>query len=165
MSKDYLKSKDLYQIATLADPRFSPDGRWLAYVHTQPDQGSNEYKSAIWLVPVGGGPSRQFTNGVKRDSAPRWSPDGRWLAFVSTRGGEKAKPQIYLIPTDGGEARQLTKMEKGAGEPAIADRSTQRGIRLAGRHGSQCDARVVREVWVGQQLRQGRHGSVGADHL
>ena len=117
MSREYLESKDLYQIATLSDPRFSPDGRWLAYVRTQPDQGSNEYKSAIWLVPAGGGQSRQFTNGVKRDSAPRWSPDGRWLAFVSTRGGEKAKPQIYLIPTDGGEARQITKMKNGAGEP------------------------------------------------
>ena len=118
MTNAYLTSKDLYKIATLSDPRFSPDGKHVAYVRTQPDQESNGYKSAIWLAPVDGGQPRQFTNGVKRDSAPRWSPDGRWLAFVSTRGGEKAKPQIYIIPTDGGEARQLTRMENGAGEPA-----------------------------------------------
>ncbi len=118
MTNAVLTSRDLFKIATLSDPRFSPDGQRLAYVRAQPDQESNGYKSAIWLAPVDGGDLRQFTSGTKHDSAPRWSPDGRWLAFVSTRGGEKAKPQIYLIPTDGGEARQLTKMENGAGEPA-----------------------------------------------
>ena len=118
MSEAYLRSEDLFKIASLSDPRFSPDGHWLAYVCTQPDLQSNGYKSAIWLAPADGGHLRQFTSGTKRDSAPRWSPDGHWLAFVSTRGGEKAKPQIYIIPTDGGEARQLTKMENGASEPA-----------------------------------------------
>ena len=118
MTDAYLTSRDLFKIATLSDPRFSPDGRWLAYVRAQPDQESNGYKSAIWLAPADGAALRQFTSGTARDGAPRWSPDGRWLAFVSTRGGEKAKPQIYLIPTDGGEARRLTTMENGAGEPA-----------------------------------------------
>ena len=117
MAKTYLTSNDLFKIATLSDPRFSPDGQRLAYVRTQPDLQSNGYRSAIWLSSADGGHLRQFTSGIKRDSAPRWSPDGHWLAFVSTRGGEKAKPQLYLIPTDGGEARQLTKMENGAGEP------------------------------------------------
>jgi dipeptidyl aminopeptidase/acylaminoacyl peptidase len=111
-------AQDLYQIVTVSDPRFSPDGKWLACVRTEVDREGNDYKSAIWLVPVDGGHPRPFTAGDRRDSAPRWSPDGRWLAFVSNRGGEKAKPQIYLIPTDGGEARRLTKMENGAGEPA-----------------------------------------------
>ena len=118
MAESYLGSGDLLKIATLSDPSFSPDGRWLAYVRTQPDLQINGYKSAIWLAPVGGGRLRQFTSGTRRDTAPRWSPDGHWLAFVSTRGGDKAKPQIYLIPTDGGEARPLTKVENGAGEPA-----------------------------------------------
>jgi dipeptidyl aminopeptidase/acylaminoacyl peptidase len=118
MAETYLTSKDLFKIATLSDPRFSPDGQRLAYVRTQPDLQSNGYRSAIWLSSAGGGHLRQFTSGTKRDSAPRWSPDGHWLAFVSTRGGEKAKPQLYLIATEGGEARQLTKMENGASEPA-----------------------------------------------
>jgi Tol biopolymer transport system component len=117
MDETCLTSTDLYKIATLSDPRFSPDGQWLAYVRTQPDLQSNGYKSAIWLASAGGGRLRQFTSGAKSDSAPRWSPDGHWLAFVSTRGGEKAKPQIYLMPTDGGEALRLTEMENGASEP------------------------------------------------
>jgi dipeptidyl aminopeptidase/acylaminoacyl peptidase len=113
----------LYNIVNLSDPRFSPDGQWLAYVRTEMDQESNDYKSAIWLAPTAEHRAaarrpRPFTSGDRRDSAPRWSPDGRWLAFVSNRGDKEAKPQIYLIPTDGGEARPLTTMENGAGEPA-----------------------------------------------
>ena len=114
----YITAQDLFKIVTVSDPRFSPDGKWLAYVRTEIDRESNDYKSAIWLVPANGSRPRPFTAGDRRDSAPRWSPDGRWLAFVSNRGDEKAKPQIYLISTDGGEARRLTRMENGAGEPA-----------------------------------------------
>jgi dipeptidyl aminopeptidase/acylaminoacyl peptidase len=117
VSESFITAEDLYKVIALSEPRFSPDGKRLAYVRTEMDRESNGYRSAIWLVSVDGGRPRQFTSGEKRDSAPRWSPDGRWLAFVSNRGDEKAKPQIYLIPTDGGEARRLTKMENGAGEP------------------------------------------------
>ena len=118
MSDTHVTPEDLYEISTLSEPRFSPDGRWLAYVNTQIDRESDSYRSAIWLAPAAGGRPRRFTSGEKRDSAPRWSPDGRWLAFVSDRGGEKAKAQIYVIATDGGEALRLTKMDNGAGEPA-----------------------------------------------
>ncbi len=118
MAEAHLTACDLYRIATVSDPRFSPDSQWLAFVRIEMDREQNGYRSTIWRVPTSGGDPRQFTNGNRRDSAPRWSPNGKWLAFVSDRGPEKTKPQIYLIPTDGGEARQLTNMENGAGEPA-----------------------------------------------
>jgi dipeptidyl aminopeptidase/acylaminoacyl peptidase len=118
VTKSYLTAQDLYNIVTVSDPRFSPDGKWLAYVRTEIDRKSNDYKSAIWLAAAAGGRPRQFTSGDKRDSAPRWSPDGRWLAFVSNRGDGKAKPQIYVMPTDGGEALRLTKTENGADDLA-----------------------------------------------
>ncbi len=118
MAEPRVIAQDLFKIVTVSEPRFSPDGQWLAFVRTEIDRENNGYRSAIWRVPAGGGPLRQFTSGERRDSAPRWSPDGRWLAFVSNRGPEKAKPQIYLMPTDGGEACQLTKMENGVDEPA-----------------------------------------------
>jgi dipeptidyl aminopeptidase/acylaminoacyl peptidase len=118
MAESFVTASDLYNLVTLSDPCFSPDGRCLAYVRTEMDRETNDYKSAIWLAPTDGGPPRQFTSGDRRDTIPRWSPDGRWLVFVSDRGSEKAEPQLYLIPTDGGEARRLTRMDNGAGEPA-----------------------------------------------
>ena len=115
MADAFVTAGDLYQIVTLSDPRFSPDGRCLAYVRTEIDRENNSYKSAIWVVSIEGGHPRQYTSGVKRDHSPRWSPDGRWLAFVSNRGDDKA--QIFVMATDGGEALPLTRAENGADSP------------------------------------------------
>ncbi len=118
MAQSHITAQDLYRIAQVSDPQFSPDGRRIAYVQTEMDEKDNVYRSAIWLVPAEGGPPRKFTSGTRRDTCPRWSPDGRWLAFLSTRGAEKAKAQVYLMPTDGGEAHCLLEMENGAADLA-----------------------------------------------
>ena len=108
--------QDLYHIATIEDPRISPDGHWTAYVHTTVNKFENGYQRNIWLVSTTGGAPLQLTRGNK-DRQPRWSPDGQILAFVSERDG---KPQIYLLPvvSPGGEARQLTTLPNGAQHPA-----------------------------------------------
>jgi dipeptidyl aminopeptidase/acylaminoacyl peptidase len=107
---------DLYQLGWLEDPRFSPDGRSIAYVRVTVDRAGNRYRRTIWLAPTDGGPPRRFTSGSTSDTTPRWSPDGRRLAFVSTRDDDTA--QIYLIDLDGGEAHKLTSMLHGAHDPA-----------------------------------------------
>jgi dipeptidyl aminopeptidase/acylaminoacyl peptidase len=116
--------EDLYQLDWIEDPRLSPDGRYVAYVHVSVDRVRNSYRRAIWLAPTdpglsraeGGGPPRRLTAGAKSDSAPRWSPDGRRLAFISTRDDDKG--QVYVIALDGGEAQQLSKLPNGASTPA-----------------------------------------------
>nr|MBN1229353.1 PD40 domain-containing protein [Anaerolineae bacterium] len=109
-------AEDLHQIAYVEDPRVSPDGAYIAYVHLTVDKIENGYKRHIWLMTTDGGKPVQVTRGGK-DSSPRWSPDGKTLAFVSARN---EKPQIFLLPIGGtgGEARQLTKLENGATSPA-----------------------------------------------
>ncbi|MBN1284666.1 MAG: S9 family peptidase [Anaerolineae bacterium] len=114
-----ITADDLYKIVYVEEPRISPDGRWVAYVHVAPDKLENGYRRNIWLAPASGGEPVQLTRGGK-DSSPRWSPDGTMLAFVSKRGDEDAKPQIYAIPVTapGGEARALTEAPGGASAPA-----------------------------------------------
>jgi Tol biopolymer transport system component len=99
---------DLYQLDWLEDPRCSPDGELIAYVHVSVDRVANRYRRAIWLAQPSTGSLRRFTSGLRNDTTPRWSPDGRRLAFVSDRDGDTT--QIYLIDLGGGEARQLTSM-------------------------------------------------------
>ena len=107
---------DLYQLGWLEDPRFSPDGRQVAFVRVSVDRDGNTYRHAIWLAPVDGGPARRFSAGAKSDTTPRWRPDGRRLAFCSNRSGDAM--QIYMIDLAGGEARQLTSLPYGASAPA-----------------------------------------------
>lgn len=107
---------DLYHLDWLEDPRVSPDGQTVAYVHVQVDRAQHGYRRAIYLVPAGGGTPRRFTAGRRQDHSPRWSPDGRRLAFVSTRDDERG--QIYVIHLDGGEAQPVTRMPNGASDPA-----------------------------------------------
>lgn len=108
--------EDLYTLGWIESPRFSPDGRAIAYVHVTPDRVGNTYRRAIWLAPTDGSKPRRLTAGTKSDSSPRWSPDSRHIVFVSNRDGGAA--QLYVIAVDGGEARQLTSLPQGASDPA-----------------------------------------------
>ena len=60
-------------------PRFSPDGRWIAY-------GISESPgSQIYLAPAGGGSATKLAPGFYLASAPVWSPDGREVLFWGQR--------------------------------------------------------------------------------
>ena len=107
---------DLYELGWLEDPRFSPDGRQVAFVRVSVDRAGNTYRHAIWLASADGQSVRRFTAGAKSDTTPRWRPDGRRLAFCSNRAGDAM--QIYTIDLAGGEARQLTSLPQGASAPA-----------------------------------------------
>jgi dipeptidyl aminopeptidase/acylaminoacyl peptidase len=62
-------------------PRWSPDGRCLAFV------SSREGSSQVYLVDVDAkgvaGTPRKLTDIATEASGPKWSPDGRSIAFVS----------------------------------------------------------------------------------
>src|SRR5207245_4790638 len=67
-------------------PRWSPDGRWLAFVS---DRGPKK-KSQLYAMPADGGEAIQLTdlaNGVHGPWGSAWSPDSTRLAFVSRGGG------------------------------------------------------------------------------
>ena len=82
-----MKPEDVYALASVGDPRLSPDGKRVAYVVSRTDEEGNAYRTAIWVAaPDGSEEPRQFTSGERNDGSPRWSPDGRWLSFLSNRG-------------------------------------------------------------------------------
>ena len=93
-------------LRNLSDLQFSPDGKRVALVVTEPakDEGHARH---IWMYDKSSGTVRQFTYSAKSESSPRWSPDGKQLAFLSNR--EDGEEQIYLMPTSGGEASAVTK--------------------------------------------------------
>jgi dipeptidyl aminopeptidase/acylaminoacyl peptidase/tetratricopeptide (TPR) repeat protein len=88
-----------------SDLRFSTDGRRVAFVVSEPLQGTERHRH-IWVLDVTSRRVVQFTQSKKSDFSPRWSPEGTGLGFLSSRGEQT---QIYFIPSDGGEAYALTE--------------------------------------------------------
>jgi dipeptidyl aminopeptidase/acylaminoacyl peptidase len=88
-----------------SDPRPSPDGKSLAYVHW-PDDDRN--RRDIRIADIESGTTRILVGAPKmKDWFPRWSPDGKWLAFLSQRTEHN---QVWLIHPDGTEMRKLTDL-------------------------------------------------------
>jgi Tol biopolymer transport system component/DNA-binding winged helix-turn-helix (wHTH) protein len=80
-------------------PRFSPDGRRIAFVSWR--AGTEE----LWTSNSDGSAPKQLTSLGGRTGSPRWSPDGRWIAFDSRAGGG---PSVYVISAAGGAPRRVT---------------------------------------------------------
>ena len=59
---------------------WAPDGRWLAYVITAPNQ-----QSGIWLYSVESRKATRISDPRSNDFSPAFDPAGHYLFFVSTR--------------------------------------------------------------------------------
>jgi len=82
-------------------PRFSPDGKSIAFDH----------EGRIFVVATEGGAPRAVTSTGSAAWSPGWSDDGRVLYFLSDRSG---KSQLWKLPLDAyGEAMQVTTLDRG----------------------------------------------------
>jgi acylaminoacyl-peptidase len=115
LAKRPITAEDLLRIKFLGQVELSPDGKRAVYVVMTTDRDEDSYRSALYLLNLDSGKSKQFSSGLSKDTQPRWSPDGKAIAFLSNRSG---KNQIWLIDADGGEARQLTRLANGTGDHA-----------------------------------------------
>jgi dipeptidyl aminopeptidase/acylaminoacyl peptidase len=59
-------------------PQWSPDGKQIAFTRSDND------KSQIWLLPLGGGEAHVLTRAEFGANNPRWSPDGKNILFTSS---------------------------------------------------------------------------------
>ena len=107
-----IRFEELAKIPRVGGVSVSPDGRLVAYTVTTPDVAANTSRSAVWIVPSGGGEARRITSGEKQDGDARFSPDGKTLAFVSNRDGS---PQIWTVGVAGagGDAAKATSLPTG----------------------------------------------------
>ena len=85
-------------------PRWSPDGKWIAY-----DARDTEGVNGIYVIEATGGSPRRLTD--LHGSYPSWSRDGRWIYFQSNRSG---RSEVWRVPAAGGSASQVT-VEGGTG--------------------------------------------------
>jgi tricorn protease len=101
-------------------PKFSPDGRWIAFT------GQYSGTRQVFVISVDGGTPRQLTfhNDIG-DMPPRggvdnqvidWTPDGKQVLFLAHRvawSNRIARP--YLVPVAGGLEKPMPMPESSAG--------------------------------------------------
>jgi serine/threonine-protein kinase len=86
-------------VGGFAGPRFSPDGRRIAFTLDQSGTGSDIYVHDLELSTR----SRITFTGSNRYSS--WSPDGAWLVFASSREGSEGNDP-YRRRADGGGSEE-----------------------------------------------------------
>ncbi|HEX6544209.1 MAG TPA: S9 family peptidase [Ktedonobacterales bacterium] len=83
-------------------PRWSPDGRALAFVrspahptppHTKTERDAGAGQGQIWILPLDGGEPTQLTKMRYGADTPTWSPDGKTMLFT-TKVGEPEEPEV-----------------------------------------------------------------------
>jgi dipeptidyl aminopeptidase/acylaminoacyl peptidase len=89
--------------ADVSDPRPSPDGKTILFVHHPLDDLN---RSEICIIPAEGGEIRRLTGASQVwDLSPRWSRDGTRVAFISNRTGWR---ELHLLDPKSGETMPLT---------------------------------------------------------
>ena len=71
---------DNYQLTfnekSSTNPKWSPDGNWLAFTSNRKDNRNN-----LYVLRVTGGEAEQITDLKSSISDFEWSPDGKWIAY------------------------------------------------------------------------------------
>jgi dipeptidyl aminopeptidase/acylaminoacyl peptidase len=88
-------------------PRWSPDGRHLAFLSDRENTcASRGAKAQIWVMATDGGEARRVTSGSEAVSTFAWSPSGDRLAFIArvrppgsapVEGDKPPPPPVYEI--------------------------------------------------------------------
>jgi len=83
------------------DPRFSPDGTWVAF------SGAYDGNVDVYVIPAAGGVPRRLTWHPGVDRVEGWTPDGKSILFRSRRASYNLFDRLFTISLDGGPPTEL----------------------------------------------------------
>ncbi|MFH0989158.1 MAG: PDZ domain-containing protein [bacterium] len=84
------------------EPRFSPDGKWIAFT------GQYDGNTDVYLLSASGGDPKRLTFHPSADVVRGWTPDGKSVVFSSGRiSAPVGFPRLWSIPVEGGFPQPL----------------------------------------------------------
>ena len=153
-------------------PRWSPDGRLLAFVS---NRGGEKTPNNLYVIPAEGGEARQLTDRKEGVDAFAWSPDSTRIAFASRcrdaaydeEDDKKRAPRrvtrlfykldsvgwttdrrthLFVVDVAGGEPRQVTDGDCEDGDPQWTPDG--RRIVFTSLRGERWDTELVTRMYV-----------------
>src|SRR5215470_18423094 len=85
-------------------PRFSPDGKWIAFT------GEYDGNRDVYVIPAEGGEPRRLTWHPAADEVIDFTPDGKRIIFRSRADNQTMSGfewHLYTVPVDGGDPTLL----------------------------------------------------------
>lgn len=132
-----LDGSDLKQLtdaeADHTSPRWSPDGRWIAFISKRVPDPDRVFFDDIFVIPAEGGEPRQLTRSLGPITSLAWSPDSTRIAYFGRdlNRGYNSNMEVWVVGLDGGTPRSLTRgFDRSVGDQLLSD-----GRLLSGENG------------------------------
>ncbi len=94
MARPFVTSAD-----SVGRPRFSPDGRWLAYASWKRDEDGRTTKIETYVRPYPSPDVKWLVSGEEGGGVPVWSPNGTELYYLSRDSDKMMVTPIQTQPT------------------------------------------------------------------
>jgi len=130
-------------------PRFSPDGKWLAYwVGFSTGDPTSPGSNKIFIVPSSGGAPRQLVPQFESALYPVWSPDGKQVLFLGAGSMDRISASGALTGTNRPVNRMdwwITSLDSGATvKTGVHPELTKQGLSVWASSG----AGIAPDLWL-----------------
>lgn len=86
-------------------PRFSPDGRWIAF---RGRKGTERVVAEVYVIPSVGGEARRLTHfGLPNTNLAGWTPDGKVVVVSDSGTPFRSWTELFAVGLEGGEPERL----------------------------------------------------------